>query len=84
MDRHNWNITWQIINSRFLDMFSTAHFLHEDMFSTVVLLQVRLPSSNSWSKSRVDSPGQLDRVIVDLPLLHTHMIVGQLLQSGHL
>ena len=54
------------------------------MFSTVVLLQARLPSSNSWSKIRVDSPGQLDRVIVDLPLLHTHMIVGQLLQSGHL
>ena len=54
------------------------------MFSTVVLLQARLPSSNSWSKIRVDSPGQLDGVIVDLPLLHTQVIVGQLLQGGHL
>ena len=54
------------------------------MFSTVVLLQVRLPSSNSWSKIRVDSPGQLDGVIVDLPLLHTQVVVGQLLQGGHL
>ena len=54
------------------------------MFSKVVLLQARLPSSNSWSKIRVDSPGQLDRVIVDLPLLHTQVVVGQLLQGGHL
>ena len=54
------------------------------MFSTVVLLQVRLPSSNSWSKIRVDSPGQLDGVIVDLPLLHTQVVVGQLLHGGHL
>ena len=73
-----------IISLGKLEMFSIAHFCTKDMFSTVVLLQVRLPSSNSWSKIRVDSPGQLDGVIVDLPLLHTHMIVAQLLQGGHL